>query len=134
MAPAALLADAFACAKRPEAVASRGLKLSRQMPNIPAAGFDWDEGNRAKCAGHGVSQTEIEALLRGNPGVAPDPRHSHVEDRFIAVGRNATGRPMFVAFTIRTRAGRQLIRPITARYMHAKEIRAYEAQGSETQK
>jgi uncharacterized protein len=97
-----------------------------------AAGFDWDEGNRAKCARHGVPLAEIEALLRGNPSVAPDIRHSHLEDRLIAVGRNGAGRPMFVAFTIRTREGRQLIRPITARYMHAKEVKAYEAQGPET--
>lgn len=93
------------------------------LPSIE--GFDWDEGNRAKCASHGVPPAEIEALLRGNPSVAPDPTHSHAEDRLIAVGRNAAGRPMFVAFTIRTRDGHHLIRPISARYMHAKEARAY---------
>jgi hypothetical protein len=43
------------------------------------------------------------------------------------------GRSMFVAFTIRANEGRHLIRPISARYMHAKEARAYEAQGSEAQ-
>jgi uncharacterized DUF497 family protein len=96
-----------------------------------AAGFDWDEGNRAKCARHGVQPAEIEALLLGNPRVAPDALHSDQEARLIAVGRNAMGRPMFVAFTIRTKEGRLLIRPITARYMHAKEVKAYEAQGSE---
>jgi uncharacterized protein len=37
---------------------------------------------------------------------------------------------MFVAFTIRMRGTERLIRPISARYMHAKEIRAYEAQGA----
>ena len=99
---------------------------------LTVAGFDWDEGNRAKCARHGVSSAEIEALLQGDPRVAPDMRHAHREDRLIAVGRNAMGRPMFVAFTIRTKEGRQLIRPITARYMHAKEVKAYEAQGSKT--
>jgi uncharacterized protein len=98
-----------------------------------AAGFDWDEGNRAKCTKRGVPSAEIEALLRGNPSVAPDVRHAHLEDRLIAVGRNAMGRPMFVAFTIRTTEGRRLIRPITARYMHAKEVKAYEAQGPKTQ-
>jgi uncharacterized protein len=54
-------------------------------------------------------------------------------DRLIAMGRNTQGRPMFVAFTIRIKEGRLLIRPITARYMHAKEVKAYEAQGSEIQ-
>ena len=65
--------------------------------------------------------------------MARDVRHSDLEDRLIAVGRNAMGRPMFVAFTIRAKEGRHLIRPISARYMHAKEARAYEAQGSKAQ-
>ena len=65
------------------------------------AGFDWDEGNRAHCRKHGVSIAEIEALLRGRPRIAPDLKHVHLEDRLIAVGRTARGRPLFVAFTIR---------------------------------
>ena len=44
----------------------------------------------------------------------------------IAVGRTSTGRPLFVAFTMRMKNRRRLIRPVTARYMHAKEIEAYE--------
>jgi uncharacterized DUF497 family protein len=39
-------------------------------------GFDWDAGNRAKCRKHGVSITEIEALISANPRVAPDLKHS----------------------------------------------------------
>jgi uncharacterized DUF497 family protein len=97
---------------------------------IAVAGFDWDEGNRAKCLKHGVSIAEIEALLRSEPHVAPDPRHSAAEDRFIAVGRNAQGRALFVAFTFRTRDGKRLIRPVSARYMHRKEVASYEAQGA----
>ena len=89
-------------------------------------GFDWDDANRQKCSKHGVTIAEIEALLSGLPRVAPDVRHTGGEIRLIAVGRNASGRPLFVAFTIRTRQGRRLLRPISARYMHAKEIRAYE--------
>ena len=92
-------------------------------------GFDWDEGNRAKCQKHGVSIEEIEAVLRGQPRVAPDPAHSAYEDRLIAIGRNRHGRPLFVAFTIRERNQQRLIRPITARYMHTREIRRYEAAG-----
>jgi uncharacterized protein len=97
---------------------------------ITTTGFDWDEGNRAKCRKHGVSVAEIEALLSGDPHVAPDLRHSRQEDRFIAVGRNAQGRALFVAFTFRTREGQRLIRPVSARYMHRKEVEAYEAQDS----
>jgi uncharacterized DUF497 family protein len=90
-------------------------------------GFDWDDGNRAKCGKHGVSAAEIEALFLAGPLVAPDPKHSAAETRFIAIGPNADGRPIFVAFTLRTKGGRRLIRPVSARYMHDKEIMAYEA-------
>jgi uncharacterized DUF497 family protein len=72
---------------------------------------------------------EIETLLSSDPGVAPDPDHSAQEDRFIAVGRNAAGRPLFVAFTFRLRDGQRLIRPVSARYMHKKEIAGYETKG-----
>ena len=61
-----------------------------------------------------------------SPRIAPDPKHSADEDRLIAVGKTSTGRPIFVAFTVRTKEGRRLIRPVTARYMHVKEIAAYE--------
>jgi uncharacterized DUF497 family protein len=27
------------------------------------SGFDWDDGNRAKCQAHGVSPAEVEALF-----------------------------------------------------------------------
>jgi uncharacterized DUF497 family protein len=93
---------------------------------IAVEGFDWDEGNRDKCHKHGVSLAEIEALFHGTPRVAPDIRHSVAEQRFIAVGRNGAGRPLFVAFTLREAGGQRLIRPISARYMHAEEARRYE--------
>jgi len=41
---------------------------------------------------------------------------------------------MFVAFTFRERLGRRLIRAISARYMHKKEIAAYEKENPETEK
>jgi uncharacterized protein len=89
-------------------------------------GFDWNDGNRAKCARHGVSNAEVEELFHGSPRVAPDVAHSAAEDRFIAVGRTEKGRALFVAFTIRVKDGERCIRPIGARYMHEKEIEAYE--------
>jgi hypothetical protein len=92
------------------------------------AGFDWDAGNLEKCQKHGVPVAEIEELLSSDPGVAPDPDHSAREDRFIAVGRNAAGRPLFVAFTLRIKDGQRLIRPVSARYMHKKEIEGYETE------
>lgn len=91
-----------------------------------ASGFDWDDGNRAKGVKQGASLAEIEALLASDPLIAPDLKHSAAEDRLIAVGRNAAGRPLSVAFTLRTVGGRRLIRPVSARTMHAKEVAAYE--------
>jgi uncharacterized protein len=95
-------------------------------------GFDWDDGNRRKCQKHGLSITQFEALFAGAPRIAPDPKHSEAEDRLIAVGRTKTGRPVFVALTIRTKDKHRLIRPVTARYMHVKEIEAYEKESSAT--
>jgi hypothetical protein len=89
-------------------------------------GFDWDTGNRAKCQKHGVSIPEIEAVFENDPLVAPDLKHSHAEDRLIAVGRTHAGRYVYVAFTLRTRDRQRLIRPVSARYMHAKEIAFHE--------
>jgi uncharacterized DUF497 family protein len=97
------------------------------------SGFDWDNANRTKCEKHGVSVNEVEELFRSGPRVAPDPKHSSDEDRLIAVGRTDAGRAVFVAFTMRVQGRRHLIRPISARYMHAKEIAAYEKESAETQ-
>lgn len=69
-------------------------------------------------------------LFLASPIVAPDLNHAYLEDRLIAVGRTAEGRPLFVSFTIREKFGQRMIRPVSARYMHAKEIKSYEAQSS----
>jgi uncharacterized protein len=95
------------------------------------SGFDWDAANRAHRRKHGVSIAEIEALFRDGPRVAPDLRHAHLEDRLIAVARTERGRPLFVAFVIRVRNGQRVIRPVSARYMHAKEIARYETKSSQ---
>ena len=93
---------------------------------VAFAGFDWDEGNRAKCQKHGVSLAEIEALFSESIAIKPDLTHSADETRFLGIGRTAQGRHVFVAFTIRRRSGANFIRLISARYMHAKEVAAYE--------
>ncbi len=92
---------------------------------MQGSGFDWDDGNRAKCEQHGVSLAEIEALFAGRPSVAPDIAHSDQEARYIAIGRSQAGRAMFVAFTLREKNKQTLIRPISARFMHKKESEAY---------
>ncbi len=100
------------------------------MMELRVSGFDWDEGNRAKCQKHGLSIGQIEALFSNNPRIAPDWKHSAAEDRFIAVGRTRIGRLVFVAFTIRVKDKRRFIRPVTARFMHAKEAASYEEESS----
>lgn len=96
----------------------------------PISGLDWDDGNSIKCQKHGVSLREIETLLTSLPRVAPALNHSSTEDRYVAVGRNDKGRPLFVVFTLRRKNGKLLLRPISARYMHAKEMKAYETENS----
>ncbi len=99
------------------------------MPMEALSGLDWDDGNLAKCQQHGVSIAEIESVFAGTPRYSPDEAHSVGEQRFIAVGRSSEGRAIFVAFTFRERDGQRLVRPISARYMHAKEAGRY---GQET--
>jgi len=98
--------------------------------DLRVSGFDWDDGNRARCQKCGVSILEIEELFALGPRVAPDLKRSLDEDRLIAAGRTSAGRTVFVAFTIRKTNNRRLIRPVTARHMHAKEIAAYEEESS----
>ena len=90
-------------------------------------GFDWNEGNLSKNQRtRGIVPETIESVFRNSPWVAPDIKHSSREDRFLAVGKSSDGRYMIVAFTFRTNGYLRLIRPISARYMHKKEIRKYE--------
>ena len=101
---------------------------------MQVAGFDWDEGNRSKCREHGVSQVAIESMFRGSVAVLPDPRHSTSEERYKAIGRSDDGRCIFAVFTLRTRRGKRLVRPISARFMHKKEVDYYEKETSALQK
>lgn len=90
-------------------------------------GFDWDEGNRRKFQKHGVSILEIETLFESDSvAVRPDDGHSLTETRFQAIGPTAEGRFIFVAFTFRRIEGKVVLRPISARYMHGKEVARFE--------
>ena len=93
---------------------------------MQANGFDWDEGNGAKCEKHGLSTSVIESLFNRQLAVLPDTAHSQRERRFRAIGRTDKGRGVFLVFTLRRKGEELLIRPISARYMHKKEIDAYE--------
>ncbi|MBI3707496.1 MAG: BrnT family toxin [Proteobacteria bacterium] len=98
------------------------------------AGFDWDEANRDKCQKHGVSVAAIESLFRWPLAIFPDPAHSRGETRFKAIGRTEAGRYVLLVFTLRSRADGTFIRPISARYMHAKEVNYYETEAAEVEK
>jgi uncharacterized protein len=93
------------------------------------AGFNWDDGNREKCRKHGVTLEEIESVFRGGTmRMFPDPPHSASETRYLGIGRIASGRHVLVAFTYRDIKKQRFIRAISARFMHTKEIKHYEAQ------
>jgi uncharacterized DUF497 family protein len=89
-------------------------------------GFDWDAGNSDKCQRHGVSRATIEAAFRRPVAVFPDPAHSRAEERFKAIGKADEARSVLIVFTLRRSHGATLIRPISARFMHRKEVAYYE--------
>ena len=89
-------------------------------------GFDWDEGNWPKCGKHGVSREEVEAVLLSTPAVMPDPHTD--EPRMRAIGKTSEGRYVFLVFILREQSGSALLRHISARYMHQKEVDHYERQ------
>ena len=91
-------------------------------------GIDWDGGNGEKCQKHGVSIREIEEVFDNEPMVLLNQKHDSEETRYHAVGKSREGRYIFIVFTERQRGGEVFIRPISARYMHKKEVVHYERQ------
>lgn len=101
---------------------------------VVADGFDWDAGNRHKCQKHGLAIAQIEHVVSHTETlIVRDVNNSAFESRFIAIGRTREGRFAFVAFTPRMREGRTFLRPISARYMHRKEVARYEKESSTLQ-
>jgi hypothetical protein len=96
------------------------------MMNPQADGFDWDRGNRSKCEKHGLTIAVIEDLFTRPIAILPDAAHSEQENRFRAIGATEKGRRVFLIFTLRRKNDEMLIRPISARYMHKKEVESYE--------
>ncbi|MGF1612068.1 MAG: BrnT family toxin [Kiloniellales bacterium] len=95
---------------------------------LSVAGFEWDQGNWPKCGKHGVSRDEIEALFSRSPAVYADAKHSLEEQRLLAIGTTEAGRWLLVAFALRRYQDETVIRPISARYMHRREVSHYERQ------
>lgn len=92
------------------------------MTETEFTGFDWDDGNWPKCGKHGMAKAEVEEVFLNVPAVHRNPVHSGTEERFKAIGQTNTGRFAYVSFTFRD----GLIRPISARFMHRREVERYE--------
>ena len=90
------------------------------------AEFDWDQGNRIKCQKHGVTPEEIEQAFEKPIYILPSKASQQTEGRLKAIAKTRTGRHVFIVFTVREKHGERHIRPISARYMHQKEVERYE--------
>ncbi len=89
---------------------------------LPAR-FEWDQWNIEKNREHGLETSEIEEVFFSRKKLLKiDDKHSHVEPRYLLIGRNQRARWLYVVFTMR----QENIRVISARYMHDKEIKKYE--------
>lgn len=87
--------------------------------------FDWDGANLGHTAKQGVAPDEIEHLFRNDPMVNPNSFSASIEVRWRAIVKNQNGPFVFVVFHIVNYEDVLVIRPISARYMHKKEIEAY---------
>ena len=65
-------------------------------------------------------------MLLGEPAVMADP--SPGEPRRRPIGKTSAGRYVFLVFMRRDVGGQTRLRPISARYMHQKEVDHYESQ------
>jgi uncharacterized DUF497 family protein len=72
-----------------------------------------------------VSVAEIEQLFHGRVAIYP-ARSGDGEARRIAIGRTPERRNLLVVFTLRVLGGKTAIQPISARYMHQREVEHYE--------
>jgi uncharacterized DUF497 family protein len=88
------------------------------------------EVTQPNCQKHGLSIELIEGLFAQPLAIIPGEADSQEEHRFCAVGQTVSGRKVFLVCTLRCKGDKQLIRTISARYMHKKEIESYEKENS----
>jgi uncharacterized DUF497 family protein len=81
-----------------------------------------------------VSIDEIEYVLAHAETLITPAAKYLSESRFLAIERTQLGCYTFVVLTPRQRITGRRLRPISARYMHEKEIRKYEQEIARTQK
>jgi len=94
------------------------------LTNTKAEEFDWDIYNKYKSVRkHGISNRRTESVFVDDKKILYKDRvYSNREDRFIIIGKDFTGKTLFVVFTIRN----SKIGPISARPASRKERRIYE--------
>ena len=86
--------------------------------------FEWDSHNIEHLRKHKVESGECEQVFFNIPLVKQDIDHSHVEERYFALGKTNMDRVLVVIFTVR----KAKIRVITARDANKKERIRYETQ------
>ncbi len=85
--------------------------------------FEWDDNNEWKTLSHDISNKEAEEAFFDNSKVLyNDVFHSHVEDRYILLGKTKQELLLYIVFTYRNTK----IRIISARRINKKEVRFYE--------
>ena len=92
-------------------------------PLADSVGFEWDDWNSGKIGERNrVTTEEGEEVFFNDPFVLrSDAIHSADEKRYGVLGQTASGRPLFVAFSVPNKR----IRVISARDMNLKEVREY---------
>ena len=90
------------------------------------AGFDWGFRQPQEVPKPQVSIAEIESLFDRPVVILPHKENFQGERRFRAIGTTSKKRNAFVVFTQRNSGNGVLIRPISARYMHKREVESYE--------
>ena len=84
-------------------------------------GFDWDEKNVVKnIINHDTYPDEIEDTFYNRYKL-----RKTLQARYLLYGVTDSGRHLFVAFQVKTHAGKKLVRVISARNMTKKETSYY---------
>lgn len=92
-------------------------------------GFGWDSANLKHIKKHDVDYRECEEAIFNKPFlVNKDDVHSHVEERYQALGKSNEERLLFLVFTMR----KSSIRIVSARDQNKKERKKYQGIGGDT--
>ncbi len=99
--------------------------------NLPEPlSFEWDQWNENKILSkHGITSRQCEEVFKSESSfIEKDVFHSSIEERYVLIGKTNSQVNMYTVFTVRN----NLVRIISARYMHQKEIEMYEKKAGST--